>query len=125
MKTLTVEVRFSPKELAEICKKHGASYSQFSFACCPFPGASCPLGSQKACGETTPEDWEKILQDEEPEPEFHFGDKVTHYVDFPVKAVFSAYKDSPCSGKAYAYVLFDGSPECEVVFARNLKAGWE
>ena len=125
MKTLTVEVRFSPEELAEICKKHGASYSysQFSFACCPFPGASCPLGGQKACGETTPEDWEKVLQDEEPEPEFHFGDKVAHLVDFPVKGVFSAYKDSRYSGEAY--VLFDNEPECQVVSVKNLKAGWE
>ena len=123
MKTLTVDVKYSPKELAEICRKHGAGSSQFSFACCPFPGASCPIGSQKTCSETTAEDWEKVLQAEEPEPEFHFGDRVTHYIDFPVKAVFSAYKDSRRSGEAY--VLFDGSPECEVVFARNLKAGWE
>lgn len=123
MKTLTVEVNYSPKKLAEVCRKHGAGSSQFSFACCPFPGASCPLINYKQCGDTTAEDWEKVLHDEEPGPEFHFGDNVTHLVDFPVRGVFSAYKDSRRSGEAY--VLFEGSPECEVVFVRNLKAGWE
>lgn len=125
MKALTVDVKYSPKELAEICRKHGAGSSQFSFACCPFPVATCPIHSALPCSATTAEEWEKVLQDEEPEPEFHFGDKVTHHVDFPVRGVFSAYKDSPSPGKTYAHVLFDGSPECEVVFVRNLKAGWE
>lgn len=96
----------------------------------------CPFSSDDfeavSCDEIKPEHWREVLADApnpkgkpEPEPEFHFGDKVTHHVDFPVRCVFSAYKVSPSSGKTYAYVLFDGSPECEVVFARNLKAGWE
>lgn len=65
MKKLTVDVKYSPKELAEICRKHGAGSSQFSFACCPFPGASCPLVNYKQCGDTTAENWEKVLQEPE------------------------------------------------------------
>lgn len=65
MKKLTVKVKYSPKELAKICRKHGAGSSQFSFACCPFPGASCPLVNCKQCGDTTAEDWEKVLQEPE------------------------------------------------------------
>ncbi len=122
MKNLTVKVNYSPMQLAEICRKHGAGSSTFSFAFCPFPGASCPLVNYKQCDETTAEDWEKVLQDEEPDAQFRFGDKVTHYVDIPVRAVFSAYKDSIYTGEAY--VLFDGDPECQVVPLRNLKAGW-
>jgi hypothetical protein len=92
----------------------------------------CPFSSDDfeavSCDEIKPEHWREVLADapnpkEKPEPRFRFGDKVTHHIDFPVKAVFSAYKDSRHSGEAY--VLFDGSPECEVVFVRNLKAGWE
>ena len=66
------------------------------------------------------DDWEKVF---EGKPRYRFGDKVTHHIDFPVRAVFSAYKDSRHSGEAY--VLFDGGSECHVVFVRNLKAGWE
>ena len=126
MKKLTVKVALPPERLAKICREHGNTCGDLRFGVrvCPFAGASCPIdNSDKTCGDATAEDWEKVLQDEEPEPEFQFGDKVTHYVDFPVRAVFSAYKDSRHSGEAY--VLFDGSHECVVVFARNLKAGWE
>jgi len=128
MKKLTVKVALPPERLAKICREHGNTCGDLRFGVrvCPFAGASCPIdNSDKTCGDATAEDWEKVLQDEEPEPEFHFGDKVTHLVDFPVRGVFSAYKDSPNHGKTYAHVLFDGSPECEVVFVRNLKAGWE
>ena len=65
MKTLTVKTSYSPKELAEVCKRHGFCSGQFSFACCPFPGASCPLVNYKQCGDTTAEDWEKVLQEPE------------------------------------------------------------
>lgn len=120
MKALTVDVKYSPKELAEICRKHGAGSSQFSFACCPFPGASCPIGSQKTCSETTAEDWEKALQDEEPEPEFHFGDKVSWKTE---PMVFIRYEKI---GRTMTAVVV--SKTCQCLFERcpaELKAGWE
>ena len=120
MKALTVGVKYSPKELAEICRKHGAGSSQFSFACCPFPGASCPIGSQKTCSETTSEDWEKVLQDEEPEPRFRFGDKVTVTLcDGKKRKVFC----HTVGGDGIAY-FYEGSPH--TLFARweDIREGW-
>ena len=93
-------------------------------------GTGCPFGASEDedtvdCKAITAAHWREVFEgkDEEPEPEFQFGDKVTHFVDFPVRGVFSAYKGSRHSGEAY--VLFDDGPEYQVVFVRNLKAGWE
>ena len=120
MKALTVDVKYSPKELAEICRKHGAGSSQFSFACCPFPGTSCPIGSQKTCSETTAEDWEKVLQAEEPEPRFRFGDKVTVTLcDGKKRKVFC----HTVGGDGIAY-FYEGSHH--TLFARweDIREGW-
>ena len=92
-------------------------------------GIGCPFSASEDedtvdCNMITAGHWREVFEGKDgPEPEFRFGDKVSHCIDFPVRAVFSAYKESPRSGEAY--VLFDDSPECEVVLVKNLKAGWE
>ena len=91
---------------------------------CPFDNEDEELG----CNKIRPSHWREVFEGKDkqrlkPGPQFQFGDKVTHYVDFPVRAVFSAYKDSLYSGEAY--VLFEGEVECQTVPLRNLKAGWE
>ena len=90
-------------------------------------GIGCPFDNEDEdllCSIIRPNHWREVFEGkDESEPRFQFGDKVTHYVDFPVNAVFSAYKDSLYTGEAY--VLFEGEPECQAVPLRNLKAGWE
>ena len=68
MKTLTVKVAFPPERLAEICREHGNTCGDLRFGVrvCPFAGASCPIDNiDKTCGDTTAEDWEKVLQEPE------------------------------------------------------------
>lgn len=86
---------------------------------CPFAGASCPIDNiDKTCGDTTAEDWEKVLQDEEPEPRFRFGDKVT--ADGR-RAVFVNYH-APASAAA---ILYEGNHVTDPVFVSDIKEGWE
>lgn len=113
--------------LAKVCndfegQKEGSCFADNSNLGCPF-GAS-RYEETVNCKDIKPAHWREVFEGkDEQEPQFQFGDKVTHCVDFPVNAVFSAYKDSLYSGEAY--VLFEGEPECQVVPLRNLKAGWE
>ena len=103
-------------------QKEGSCFADNSNLGCPF-GASRDEKTVN-CKDIKPAHWREVFEGkDEQEPQFQFGDKVTHYVDFPVNAVFSAYKDSLYSGEAY--VLFEGEPECQAVPLRNLKAGWE
>jgi hypothetical protein len=126
MKTLTLKVKvaFSPEVLAKACRDHGESCGDIFFGtkACPFAGAACPLtGSDKSCKHTTAEDWEQVLQDEEtePEPEYHFGDRVT--VE-GMQAVFVRYKDTK---HECACIVFEGSDLLTVRRVATLDAGWE
>ena len=102
--------------LATVCRGKGcpATYELG----CPFKNGE---GDSVPCGLVDTDLWLAAI--EEGKPRFEFGDKVTHCIDFPVRAVFSAYKDSLYSDEAY--ILLDSCPECEVVLVSNLKAGWE
>ena len=103
-------------------QQEGSCFAEDSNLGCPF--RIDENGDFLGCGGIDPEHWREVFEGKnKPDAQFRFGDKVTHYVDIPVRAVFSAYKDSIYTGEAY--VLFDGEPECQVVPLRNLKAGWE
>lgn len=124
MKTLTLKVKvgFSPEVLAKACREHGESCGDifFGIKACPFAGAACPLtGNDKACRYMTAEDWAEVLQEEEPEPEYHFGDRVT--VE-GMQAVFVRYKDTR---HERACIVFEGSDLLTVRRMATLDAGWE
>lgn len=123
MKALTVKVALPPERLAKICREHGNTSGDLRFGVrvCPFAGASCPIdSSDKACRNATAEDWEKVLQDEEPEPRFRFGDKVTVTLcDGKKRKVFC----HTVGGDGIAY-FYEGSPH--TLFARweDIREGW-
>lgn len=60
MKTLRVEVRKTPVELAWDCLNEDECAEPH----CPFAGAYCPLG-YKVCRDVTAKDWEAVLEEEE------------------------------------------------------------
>ena len=87
----------------------------------------CPFGAEDGeivkCGGILPRHWRLVFecgQEQEPEPRFQFGDKVTWTGGHPREGIFSAYCD-----QRWAHVLFEGENCCEVVAVCNLKAGWD
>ena len=121
MKKLTVKVVLPPERLAKICREHGDTCGDLRFGVrvCPFAGASCPIdNSDKTCGNATAEDWEKVLQDEELEPEFRFGDKV---LADRRKAVFVHYQYGTTKK---AEVLYEEDDVTSTVTSDAIEAGW-
>ena len=100
-------------------QKEGSCFADNSNLGCPFGAED---GETVKCGGILPRYWRIVFecgQEQESEPRFQFGDKVTWTGGHPREGIFSAYCD-----QRWAYVLFEGENCCEVVAFSGLRAGW-
>ena len=73
MRTITLELKKTPAELAKLCQQHGAIVDGWpgeerlsveeEEASCPLRGFQCPI--TWGCGEVSASDWEEVLNDED------------------------------------------------------------
>ena len=100
-------------------QKEGSCFADTSNLGCPFGAED---GETVKCGDILPRHWRTVFecgQEQESEPRFQFGDKVTWTGGHPREGIFSAHCD-----QRWAYVLFEGENCCEVVAVSSLRAGW-